>query len=218
DLRYGPDGSVFCLDWSDIGECHEHDGVHRSSGRIYRVRYGTPAAVAAPDLKAMSGRQLVDLHTHRNEWFVRQARQELANRAAVGKLAAEARAGLLAQLRQTDNTVVRLRALWTLHTLGQTDTALLRPLLRDPQEAVRTWAIRLLTDAWPLDTVVSQPRAEMVRVPSDLLEQFVRMARKDTSGLVRLVLSSTQQRLPVALRPQLAAALLARSEDTGDPN
>ena len=38
DLSYGPDGSVFVLDWSDTGECHEHDGVHRSSGRIYRVR------------------------------------------------------------------------------------------------------------------------------------------------------------------------------------
>ena len=27
---------------------------------------------------------------------------------------------------------------------------------------MRSWAIRLLTDAWPLDTVVSQPRAETV--------------------------------------------------------
>ena len=32
DLSYGPDGSVFVLDWSDTGECHEHDGVHRTFG------------------------------------------------------------------------------------------------------------------------------------------------------------------------------------------
>ena len=43
DLSYGPDGGVFILDWSDTGDCHDHDGVHRSSGRIYKVTYGDPA-------------------------------------------------------------------------------------------------------------------------------------------------------------------------------
>ena len=45
DLSYGPDGSVFVLDWSDTGECHEHDGVHRSSGRIYRFTFGEPGGL-----------------------------------------------------------------------------------------------------------------------------------------------------------------------------
>src|SRR4029077_9195050 len=31
DLSYGPDGGLFILDWSDTGDCHDHDGVHRSS-------------------------------------------------------------------------------------------------------------------------------------------------------------------------------------------
>ena len=44
DLSYGPDGSVFVVDWSDTGECHDHDGVHRSSGRIYRLTFGEPLA------------------------------------------------------------------------------------------------------------------------------------------------------------------------------
>ena len=26
DLGYGPDGGVYILDWSDTGECHDHDG------------------------------------------------------------------------------------------------------------------------------------------------------------------------------------------------
>ena len=43
DLSYGPDGGVFVLDWSDTGECHEHNGVHRTSGRIYKFTYGQPA-------------------------------------------------------------------------------------------------------------------------------------------------------------------------------
>jgi len=39
DLTYGPDGGVFVLDWSDTGECHEGTGVHRTSGRIYKITY-----------------------------------------------------------------------------------------------------------------------------------------------------------------------------------
>ena len=39
DLSVGPDGNVFILDWSDTGECHDHTGVHRTSGRIYKVSY-----------------------------------------------------------------------------------------------------------------------------------------------------------------------------------
>ncbi|MEZ6109186.1 MAG: hypothetical protein R3B96_24665 [Pirellulaceae bacterium] len=30
----GPDGQIWIADWSDTGECHENDGVSRSSGRI----------------------------------------------------------------------------------------------------------------------------------------------------------------------------------------
>ena len=40
ELTYGPDGGVYVLDWSDQGECHENDGVHRESGRIYKITYG----------------------------------------------------------------------------------------------------------------------------------------------------------------------------------
>ena len=39
ELSYGPDGGVFILDWSDTGECHDSTGVHRTSGRIYKVTY-----------------------------------------------------------------------------------------------------------------------------------------------------------------------------------
>ncbi len=40
DLSTGPDGNVFVIDWSDTGECHDTDGVHRTSGRIYKIVYG----------------------------------------------------------------------------------------------------------------------------------------------------------------------------------
>jgi len=44
-LAYGPDGDVVMTDWSDFGECHDRDGVHRSSGRIYKIPWGAPRTV-----------------------------------------------------------------------------------------------------------------------------------------------------------------------------
>ncbi len=45
DLLTGPDGNVFVADWSDSGECHDNDGVHRSSGRIYKIVYSGPQPI-----------------------------------------------------------------------------------------------------------------------------------------------------------------------------
>ena len=39
DVLAGPDGQMWINDWSDTGECHDNTGLHRSSGRIYRVVY-----------------------------------------------------------------------------------------------------------------------------------------------------------------------------------
>ena len=54
DLIQGPDGGVFIADWSDTGECHEHDGVHRSSGRIYKITYGDPKKPELGDLTKLT--------------------------------------------------------------------------------------------------------------------------------------------------------------------
>jgi putative membrane-bound dehydrogenase-like protein len=48
EISTGPDGSGFVLDWSDTGECHEYNGVHRTSGRIYRISYGEPKKPEQP--------------------------------------------------------------------------------------------------------------------------------------------------------------------------
>jgi putative membrane-bound dehydrogenase-like protein len=48
EISTGPDGSGFILDWSDTGECHEHNGVHRTSGRIFRLSHGDPKKPAKP--------------------------------------------------------------------------------------------------------------------------------------------------------------------------
>ncbi|PYI86874.1 MAG: cytochrome C, partial [Verrucomicrobia bacterium] len=220
ELSCGPDGGVFVADWSDTGECHEYTGVHRTSGRIYKITYDETKPSAFSDLAKCSASELVNLHLHANEWFARQARLELTARAETGRSLDHAKEQLRALFEEQGDVVVKLRSLWTLYTIGALDEAFLRAQLGHSNEHVRTWAIRLLTDTWPLDTVKSQrPAASNSEIRNQKSEiEFVRLARGDKSSLVRLALASTLQRLPVSHRLPLATALIARKEDANDHN
>ncbi len=218
DLSTGPDGGVFVLDWNDAGECHENNGVLRSTGRIFKITYGEPKRQAAIDLTRLDLPALVELQRHPNEWFARMARRQLVDRSARGDNVASALRGLGTILTDEPATNIKLRALWTLDSLGAVDDLLLKGLLRDDQESLRVWAIRLLTDQRVLDTVTSRRPTAEAPLPATLLAEFVRMASKDRSGLVRSTLASTLQRLPFSQRLALASPLVLRREDANDPN
>jgi putative membrane-bound dehydrogenase-like protein len=145
EISTGPDGSGFILDWSDTGECHDSTGVHRTSGRIFRVSYGE---VKKPEVPFA--------------W----------------------------------------RKAWPKADLNSAD------------EHARALAIRELTQFSPLDAI-SGPMAHAVY--PELSFDAVKLAKADKSSFVRLTLASTLQRLPVAKRAELGAALLAHTEDANDP-
>ncbi|MEM9702476.1 MAG: hypothetical protein AAF907_08535, partial [Planctomycetota bacterium] len=75
DLASGPDGGVFVLDWTDLGECHDHDGVHRTSGRIYKLTYGKPERAGETfDLAKRSPKELMAIAvSHPDVWHRRHA-------------------------------------------------------------------------------------------------------------------------------------------------
>jgi putative membrane-bound dehydrogenase-like protein len=219
DLSYGPDGGVFVIDWSDTGECHEYSGVHRTSGRIYKITYGDAKPSKSSDVATLSVSDLVKLHAHPNEWFSRQARLELAARAKDGRGIGSAKERLRELFEKQEDITVKLRALWTLYVIGAADDNFLHAQLNHPNEHVRVWAIRFLSDAWPLDTVLSQrPPGRSESASAGTIKDFARLAKADLSGLVRLALASTLQRLAVPQRLELAAALLSREEDAQDHN
>ena len=220
ELSSGPDGGVFVLDWSDMGECHNSTGVNRTSGRIFKITHGDTRTNGPVDLTRLGGRELVALHTHENDWFVRQARLELASRAANGHALTHGIEDLRALFERNPDSVIKLRALWTLAGVGAATPEFLRAQLRHSDEHVRTWAIRLLSDGWPLDTVMSKrPRGRTEPTPdSAFLTELTRMAKADSSALVRLALATVLQRLPPAERVDLARALVSRGEDASDHN
>ena len=198
----GPDGGVFVADWNDTGECHDSDGSYRSSGRIYKVTYGTPKPVVDLNLAKLTDAELVKRLSHTNEWHRRHAQRLLQERAVAGKL--EKGTGLsLRTLHAAEKDGPRqLRLLWTLHVTGGADATLLISHLNHASEHARWWAIRLLT--------------EDKQVSPAMLAKFVTMAREDKSAFVRLGLASALQRLPVNDRWDLATALLSHAEDAAD--
>ena len=207
-LQYGPDGQVVLLDWYDAVQCHQQrDAVDRGNGRIFKVLYagaGQPPAAVAVDLARKSDADLVSLLGHENDWFVRHARRLLQERAAAGRLGADAVPLLRARLDATPDAAAKLRALWALHAVGAADASLLEKLLADPSPAVRGWAVRLA--------------AERRAVPAALRDRLAMLAASDPSPIVRLAIAAALQRMPPAERWPIAAALLGHAEDAADHN
>lgn len=146
ELIQGPDGAVWIADWSDVGECHENDGVHRTSGRIYRVWYGSLPKIDVPDMDSMSAEALAKLLEHPNVWFSRQVLAQLRKRRAEGQPLAEITELLEKQFSQATTTPQRLRVLWALFASGFADWSWYRKLTDHHDACVRVWAWKLLLD------------------------------------------------------------------------
>ncbi|MBT4693022.1 MAG: c-type cytochrome, partial [Planctomycetaceae bacterium] len=195
ELKYGPDGGVFLTDWTDLGECHDRDGIHRQSGRIYKITYGKPSRLAAFDLQDLSTPELIELQNHKNDWFVRHARRILQERAvADGDLPTAVRL-LENNFRKSVDMTRKLRFLWCLHAIGQSG-AVLEDLLHDSSEHLRVWGVRLLFES-------DLPK-------KNIAKELANLALRETSGLVRLYIAAGMAKVPNALRWAVATALVEK--------
>jgi putative membrane-bound dehydrogenase-like protein len=217
NMRCGPDGNVYVIDWYDKQACHTGDVKiwDRSNGRIYKVCYrGTKWQPV--DLSKKSNRELIELQLHPNEWYVRHARRLLQER---GGSRDDFDALMAIMLKHKDGTR-RLRALWAYHGMGaelpfKGGKSYIDFALEDKSPYVRAWAIQLGAES---EHVFALPEA-------------------DTSPIVRLYLASALQRLrlgeielkdreeQVKVTPtrreliwSLAKSLLSHGEDAADHN
>ena len=203
ELVTGSDGGVYIADWSDIGECHDNDGIHRTSGRIYKVTYGPSTPIATGDLSKLSNDELVQYQLHANDWFVRNSRRVLQERAVADVDLRDAQRQLTEIFDHNEDVTRKLRAMWALYACGGTSETWLRTQLHHDDEHVRVWAVRLLVDEGTATQATRQA--------------FEQLAQQESSGLVLSFLASALQQIPNSDRWVLAEALASKQEFATDP-
>ena len=206
NLRYGPDGQVYIIDWYDMNACHHAnvEGHDRTNGRIYKVSYGKPEHKPV-DLKKLSDYDLVEMVLEKNDWYVRHARRILHERATSGKVEKVARDRLIEIATENPDETRRLRAVWAMHVLGGIPADVRAKLLADKNEYVRAWTIQLALDT-------PKPLA------AKILPELVALAANDPSQVVRLYLASAMTRVPANDRWEVLQSLTRHAEDAGDHN
>ena len=214
NLYYGPNGTVYLTDWTDLGECHDHDGVHRTSGRIYRVAYGTPKSLPGNfNLQKYDDEQLVKTLHHPNQWFVRHARRILQERNFEGKLKPTTIPAIRWQINTTQNKVHKLNNLWTLTAIGEEYQF---KNLAAEDEAIRAWAIRSAMDRFPFYS--EKTKFQKLKFYEPIISFLKENIKTDSSALVRLHVASALQRLPLDGRLELAILLASHPKDANDHN
>jgi putative membrane-bound dehydrogenase-like protein len=219
DLVAAPDGGVYIADWSDTGECHDHDGVHRTSGRIYKLAHrpaaGRPAEAAAGpvDLRQADGASLRRHLFATDQWWSRGAVREWQRRAAAGDDRGDDVAWLRGQVSAAADPLHRLRALWALAAIDggvgkSLDEALLLETLDDGDAFVRSWGVRLLVDG--CSPGGPQPSAAATT-------RLLRLAASDLAAPVQLHLASAIGRLTDDTAWKLARTLCGHDRYAADP-
>ncbi|MEO7098288.1 MAG: PVC-type heme-binding CxxCH protein [Luteolibacter sp.] len=188
------DGALFISDWSDTGECHDKDGIHQDSARIFRVIPTSLVKTGALD-GADDGALLVLLAGDREE-PARQALKLLQYRSLQKKLSPGSRGKLVEMLTNPD-CKLRMRALSALHGGATLENDSLLAALRDSDERMRAMAVRYWAE-----------RENQSATSGRILE----MAATETSPRVVLHLASVTRLLPAKLARSLTTALIGRSE------
>jgi putative membrane-bound dehydrogenase-like protein len=218
NMRYGPDGNVYLIDWYDKQACHRNEPEvwDRSNGRIYKICYRGTKPVRV-DLQKCSDAELVQYQLHENDWYVRHARRILQERyGQKGQRDKEieaferVRAALAKIAVGHPDATRRLRGLWALHVTGGLEPHLLPSVLgdvlKDKNEYVRAWIIQLALE-----------KPDNARSTS-FLPRLAELAKTDPSPVVRRYLASGLQRIPLEGRWDILTHLIAHGEDAHDPN
>jgi putative membrane-bound dehydrogenase-like protein len=220
NMRTGPDGNVYLIDWYDKQACHDkkEEIWDRSNGRIYQITYRGTKPVTGVDLAQCSNEELEKFQFSDNEWYVRHARRLIMERRNSGQMAGHVfgigYTRLAKEQGNANDEKSRLHALWAMNLIGGPGGDDSRwAALNDESYWVRAWAIQFMME-W-----ATQPQERSGQGSGEvLLNQFTNMARKDKSPVVRQYLASVVQKLPAAQRWDIVEALAAHGEDINDHN
>ncbi len=201
DVTTGPDGAVYVADWHDKRTAHPDPDADwdRSNGRVYKVEAKGTKPVAPFDLAKLSSDKLMSLLSHPNDWFVRKARQLLADRRDP-----EVIFPLRRLVSEGKDENQRLQALWALYVSGGFGEEFAEGCLAHRDAGVRRWAVRFLGDE--------------NKVTPRLARRLVELAATDPDVQVRSQLACTAKRLPPEDGLPIVEKILRRDEDGNDPH
>ena len=225
ELKSGPDGGVFVLDWTDLGECHDHDGVHRTSGRIYKIAYGTPErAGEAVDLAGLDAAALWRTAVkHRNVWHRRHAARLLAETGGVGELQRARKLGAVTAVTPAESVREYHATITYIDTLMRDEAAAMAggEPLGDFVDGLYPWFPDYPSDPGAGPAYVAALRAYLpvaLRLAPRMTIPHVRNLAEGPVPRARLAAASAMRRVAVGSRLPIAAALASHPEDADDHN
>jgi putative membrane-bound dehydrogenase-like protein len=200
NLRWGPDNSIYVIDWHDQNPCHQApaDSWDMTHGRIFKIQPKGQKAAPAPDLAKLSIGELVECLQSDDPWQHRTALRLLNERGDP-----TCRAPLLRLAQSDSDESTRLRCLWALYATGGFNADVAKQMLSQKNVWLRAWAVRFLAEQPALATLCKQELEEL--------------AAKDLAAEVRLQLACAAKRLRPAEALLVLHALMKHSEDAKDP-
>lgn len=200
NLRWGPDGSIYVIDWHDQNPCHQAapDSWDLTHGRIYKIQRTGAKPVAPEDLGSKSSAELVRQLSNNNPWSYRTSLRLLSERRDAS-VALE----LERLLFEGQPDTHCLRGLWGLWAVGVFDEVIARRTLEHPSPWVRAWTVRLLGEAG--------------KWSPEMLGRLEQLALHDPAPEVRSQMASTAQTIKGADALPVLHALMAHAEDAHDP-
>lgn len=224
ELVRSHDHGFYILDWQDTGECHENDGVHRTSGRIFKVNYKETAS-KAPNLFEQSNEELIKL-AFKDRWHFEKAAMLLRTRMAKSNQEVRfplARAIIAAEIRDWEDGSSSLPYLFNLTKMLESDSDL---GLSDPiRQSIKRFAtqydendprhIRECVDYFRhlRDGIILNNRV----TNKDFLTRAARLTAV-LSSRVRLEIAATLPEIQPQMRMEVARELVQFSEDADDNN
>jgi putative membrane-bound dehydrogenase-like protein len=214
DIREGPEGTLFMIDWYDLNACHrvQREAHDYTTGRIYRLAK-KGAKLGKQELAKASEADLYNKAITGDEWTARQARRLLQERKIdAAKVADLEREFFRGEKPAAEDPKGRARGL--MRTI----------LLRSATVGVPDERIEAATEEhaakFPGDALswVARITMEDRSVSAGVAKALLMLAQSHESPVTRLGIASACQRMSVEQRKPIVAALLAHGEDAKDHN
>lgn len=221
DIREGPDGALYMIDWYDINQCHNNTRERHdyTTGRVYRVAK-KGAKLVPVDMARLSTKDLAAAVIGADPMRAKVAARLLLERAqdiqqleavheamsALGESALPAGADKEAAARRAQQLTAALYSGTNAAQVGPDYAASQLKRIAGAQVGGSglDWLIRFAAT----DSSLSK---QAVALLPDL-------AAKTDSPVIRLAIASVCQRLTVEQRKPIVMALLGRAEDKDDQN